>query len=65
MELGRTMLVLIPKVNADTWGIGMLEVVWNVAEAAIKNRINSVVQFHDVLERFWHRQGEMDRYYGA
>ena len=33
------MLVPIPKVNADTRGIGMLEVVWKVVEVLIDTSI--------------------------
>ena len=51
-ELGWTVLVLIPNGNMDTWGIGLLEVVWKVVEAVIDTRIKSVVQFHDVLHWF-------------
>ena len=46
------MLLIIPKLDAYTRGIGMLEVVWEVAEAVIDTRINSVVQFHDFLHDF-------------
>ena len=51
-KLGRTVLVLIPKVNADNGGIRMLEIVWKVVEAVIDTHIKSVVQFHNVLHRF-------------
>ena len=46
------MLVLISKGNADTWGIGMLYIVWKVAEAVIDTCIKSLVQFYDVVHRF-------------
>ena len=52
------MLVLILKVNADTWGIGILEVFWKVVEVVINTRIKSVVQIHDVLHRFHAGRGE-------
>ena len=52
-ELVWTVLVLIPKVNTDTKGIGMLEVVWKVVEAVINTRIKLVFQFHDVLHGFF------------
>ena len=51
-EMGYTAMVMIPKVNVDTKGIGMLEAVWKVLEAAIDTRIKSVVQFHNVLQGF-------------
>ena len=52
MELGWTMLVLIPNGDVDTRNIGLLEVVCKVMEMVIDNRINLVVQFHDVLHGF-------------
>ena len=51
-KLGRTVLVLIPKANADNGGIRMLEIVWKVVEAVIDTQIKAVVQFHDVLHGF-------------
>ena len=51
-ELVWTVLLLIPKGNTDNQGIGLIEVVWKVAEAVIDTRINSVVQFHNVLHGF-------------
>ena len=51
-ELGCIMLVMIPKGNLDTRGIGLLEVVWKVAETVFDTRIKSVVQFHNVLHGF-------------
>ena len=44
-ELGWTVLVLIPKNNPDTWGIGLLEVVWKVVEAVIDTRIKKWYNF--------------------
>ena len=43
MELGETMLVLIPKGNKNTWVIRILEVVLKMVEAVINIRIKSVV----------------------
>ena len=57
-ELGWTVLFLIPKVNTDTWGIGLLEVLWKVVEAVIGTRIKSVVQFHDFLHVFCAGRGK-------
>ena len=51
-ELVWAALVLNPKGNADTWGIGILEVVWKVVEAVIDTWIKSVVQFYDVMHCF-------------
>ena len=51
-ELVWTVLVLITKGNRDTWGIGMLKVVWKVVEAVIDTQIRTVVQFHNVLHGF-------------
>ena len=51
-ELLWTALLLIPKLNVDNWGIGILEVFWKVVEEVIENQINSVVQFHDGLHGF-------------
>ena len=34
-ELSWTILVLLPKVQTDTSGIGLLEVLWKVVEAII------------------------------
>ena len=48
-ELGWNVLLFIPKGNADTQGIGLLEVVWKVGEAVINTRIKSVVKLHNVL----------------
>ena len=44
-ELGWTVLALIPKGNADTRGIRMIELVWKVVEAVIYTQIKSVFQF--------------------
>ena len=51
MELGWTVLVMTPKDNSGVWGVGLLEVVCKLVEAVIDTRINTVVQFHDVLHR--------------
>ena len=51
-DLGWILLLLITKGNADTWGIGLLEVFWKVVEAVIDTQIKSVIQFHDVLHGF-------------
>ena len=51
------MLVIIPKVNADTQVIGLLELVWKVVEVVKDTQIKSVVQLHDVLHRFYAGRG--------
>ena len=56
-KLGFSVLVMIPKLNADTQGIRLIEVVWKVAEAVIDTLIKSVVQFHDVLHGFCAERG--------
>ena len=56
-EIGWTLLVLIPKINMDTWGIGLIEIVWKVVEAVINTRIKSIVQFHNVLHVFCSGKG--------
>ena len=57
VELGWTIMVLISKVNADTWGIGLIEVVWKVVGEVIDNQIKSVVQFYNVLHGFYAGRG--------
>ena len=47
--MGWTILVLIPKGNKDTWGIGLLEILWNVVEAIINTCLWDSIQFHDLL----------------
>ena len=37
----------------DTWGIVLLDVVFNVVEAVIDPRIKSVVQFNNVIHGFF------------
>ena len=47
-----TVLVLLTKGNADTWGIELIEVLWNVVDGIIETRIKTVVTFHDILNGF-------------
>ena len=65
MEIGSTLLVLIPKVSADTQGIGMLEVMWKVLKGVIDTLVKAAVQFHDVLHGFHAGRGGGDRNHGA
>ena len=55
--LGWTILVFIPKVRRVTQGIGLLEVIWKLVEAAIDTIIKVAVEFHDVLNGFWAVRG--------
>ena len=48
-ELGWTILVLIPKLNTDNRGIGLLETLWKVVEAIINTRLQTSIQFHNIL----------------
>ena len=50
-EMGYTVMVMIPKVNVDTQGIRLIEVVWKVVDAVVDTRIKAEVQFHGVLHR--------------
>ena len=47
-DLSKNILVLIPRGNTDTQGIGLLEVLWNFVEAVIGTLIKKVVKFNDV-----------------
>ena len=52
MELGWTVLFIIPKGSTDTREIGILEVMWKMVEGVIYTRVKSAVLFHDVLHGF-------------
>ena len=41
-----------PKINKDTGGVGILEVVWKAVGAVIDTRIKTVVQFFYILHEF-------------
>ena len=56
-EMICTMLVLTPKVNPDTRGIGLLEVICKLLEAIIYTGIKMVVIFHNVLHGFRSKKG--------
>ena len=47
-----TILVLLPKVNTYTCGIGLLLVLWKAVEDIIYTHINMAVMFNDVLHGF-------------
>ena len=51
-KMGCNILVLISKLKADTGGIRLPEVVWNLVEAIINTRIKVGVDFQDVLHGF-------------
>ena len=51
-ELSWIILVLLPRVNVYTLGIGLLDDLWNLLEPIIDTRIKMEVMFHDVLHRF-------------
>ena len=50
--MGWTILVFIPKVNTDTWGVGLLKTLWKFLEAIIDTYPWSRIQFHDFLHGF-------------
>ena len=58
LELGCTILVLTPKGNIDTRGIGILKTLWKVVEAIINTCLWSSIQFHYVLHRFCAGRGK-------
>ena len=45
-------LVLIPKWNMDTRGVGLLKYLWKVVEAIIDTRLRESFCLHDVLHSF-------------
>ena len=51
-DLSCNILVLIPKLNADTQGIVLIEVLRKVVESVIYIRVKMAVQFHEVLYGF-------------
>ena len=52
-DLSCNILVLIPKLNADTQGIVLIEVLRKVVESVIYIRVKMAVQFHEVLYVFF------------
>ena len=40
---------MITKGNTDTQGIGLLEMIWKVVEAIINTRLQTSIQFHNIL----------------
>ena len=45
-------MLIIPKFNANTLGIGLLDVLWKVIEAIIDTHIKKAVTFHYILHGF-------------
>ena len=56
-DLRWKILVLIPKVNVDTWGVSFLEVLCKVVEDIIGTRVKTTVKFHDILHGFRANRG--------
>ena len=48
-DLGWTILVLIPKVNTNTQGIGLLKTLCKVVESIINILLKAYITFRDVL----------------
>ena len=51
-EMGWKIVILVPKGNADTRGMGLLGIFWKVMEGIIDTRINKAVAFHYFLRVF-------------
>ena len=49
-DLEWKILVLTPKGNTDTRGIGLLYTLWKVAEAIIDTSLKVCTTFHDILQ---------------
>ena len=50
-------VVIIPKRNRDSRGIGLVEVLWKALSGVINWRIGEVVKFYSVIDGFWAGQG--------
>ena len=48
-DMGWKLLVLIPKGNNDTQGVGLLETLWKVVEEIIDTRLRESIILHDIL----------------
>ena len=51
-DLGWKILILIPKGNAETLGVGVLEFLCKMMKALIYTSINNLVTLHDFLHGF-------------
>ena len=47
------MVILLPKGNGESRGIGIYEVLWKVLSGVLKRRIGAVTNFQDVLHGLW------------
>ena len=56
-DLSWNILVFLPKVNMNTYGIILLKFLWKVVKAVISTQFKMCVKFHDVLHGFCARQG--------
>ena len=50
-------MLFLPKGNADTQGIGLLEVLSKAVKVVIDTQVKTDVQFHDIFHSFRGRQG--------
>ena len=50
-------VVLIPKGKKDYWGIGLVEVMWNVVVAILNFRFTSSITYYDALQGFREGRG--------
>ena len=55
--MGWKILILVPKGNADTQGIGLLDALYKVTKAIIDTCIKKAVTFHVLIPRFRSRRG--------
>jgi hypothetical protein len=51
-------LVIIPKPNGGTGGIGLLKVIWKIIKAIIKEWVTEKVKLHDILHGFCKHRGK-------
>ena len=51
------MVVLIPKGNGYSRGIGLVEVLWKTVSGVINRHIRVEVHFHHLLHDFWEGRG--------
>ena len=51
-QLPWAILVLLPKSDGGTRGIGLLEVIWKVVSSILDGRIKATIPFHDALHGF-------------
>ena len=56
-EIPWSLLVLLPKPDGGTRGIGLLELAWKHVEAIIDTRVKKVIRYHDSMHGFTSRRG--------